>query len=71
MFNHVYRQCFAPDFPLAEMTAHEFLKSIYNIVIERGWLRLRSQWSDNVLEFWRAGEAVYNVRLEAHRYVMW
>lgn len=40
--------------------AHVFLKSIYNITIERGWLRVRLTWGDNVKLFWKAGEGIYN-----------
>ncbi len=42
------------------MLAHRYLKSIYNITIERGWLRLRIEWGDNVRIFWEAGEGVFN-----------
>jgi hypothetical protein len=42
------------------LPAHRFLKSIHNITIERGWLRVRVQWGDNVKVFWEAGEEIYN-----------
>ncbi|KAG1748682.1 hypothetical protein EDB19DRAFT_1905026 [Suillus lakei] len=34
--------------------------SVHNITIERGWLRVRVQWGDNVKVFWEAGEEIYN-----------
>jgi len=39
-----------------ELPAHRFLKSIYNITIERGWSQLKIQFCDNVKEFWARGE---------------
>ncbi len=35
--------------------AHVFVKSVYNITIERGWLRLRLTWIDNVKIFFATG----------------
>lgn len=40
--------------------AHVFMKSIYNVTIERGWLRVRLTWVDNVKMFWKAGEGIYD-----------
>ena len=54
------REIFSPDFPVDELPAHRFLKSVHNIVIERGWLRLRTQWGDNVKLFFDSGESRYN-----------
>lgn len=37
------------------MPAHRFLKSVHNIVIERGWLRLRARWGDNIYLEYKKG----------------
>jgi hypothetical protein len=55
---------------LDELPAHVFLKSLHNITIERGWLRLRLQWGDNVKVFWEAGSEIYNRTNPHHLYVM-
>ena len=52
------REIFADHLSITELPAHRFLKSIHNITIERGWLRLRLQWGDNVKLFWEAGADV-------------
>ncbi|KAG9028257.1 hypothetical protein FS837_003936 [Tulasnella sp. UAMH 9824] len=57
---NVLRDLFAPQLDKSELPAHKFLKSINNITIERGWLQLRLKWGDNVLQFWRQGEHLYN-----------
>ncbi|KAH7903949.1 hypothetical protein BJ138DRAFT_1019807 [Hygrophoropsis aurantiaca] len=54
------REIFNPDLPVSEFPAHRFMRSVNNITIERGWLRLRLQWGDNVLVFWEAGRDIYN-----------
>ena len=55
-----FREAFAPDLPIIILAAHKFLKSIHNTTIERGWLRLRLQWGDNVIVFWEAGCELYD-----------
>jgi hypothetical protein len=55
-----YREAFAPDLPVAILAAHKFLKSINNTTIERGWLRLRLQWGDNVILFWESGQDLFD-----------
>jgi hypothetical protein len=55
-----YREIFSPNLSTDELPAHRFLKSVHNITIERGWLRVRVQWGDNVKVFWEAGEEIYN-----------
>lgn len=52
-----------------EIPAHRFLKSVYNITIERGWLRFKLQFGDNVKEFWARGEldGVYNPNNQKHQ----
>ncbi|KAF9461875.1 hypothetical protein BDZ94DRAFT_791699 [Collybia nuda] len=60
------REFFSPDLDLDELAAHKFLKSIYNITIERGWYRLRISWGDNVKIFWAAGSEVYNSTNTCH-----
>ena len=64
-FSYSYRSCreyFAPNIDREDVPAHRFLRSVHNIVIERGWLRLRSVWGDNVyLEFIKGVEdGTYN-----------
>lgn len=54
------REHFSPHLDGDELVAHMFLKSVHNITIERGWLRLRLQWGDNVKVFWDAGSDIYN-----------
>lgn len=55
----VCRETFS-DLPIDELPAHRFLKSVHNITIEKGWLRLRLEWGDNVHVFWNAGMHLYN-----------
>ena len=55
----VSREIFADHLSIAELPAHRYLRSIHNITIERGWLRLRLQWGDNVKAFWEAGADIY------------
>jgi len=55
-----YREAFSPDLPVTELPAHLFVESIHNTPIERGWLRMRLQWGDNVIVFWEAGRDLYN-----------
>ena len=58
---YFFRGYFSPEMDeVAIGAAHVFLKSIYNITIERGWLRVRLAWGDNVKLFWKAGEGIYN-----------
>lgn len=54
------REAFAPHLDVEVLPAHRFVKSIYNITIERGWLRLRLQWGDNVKVYWEQGAGIYN-----------
>ena len=55
------RESFAPKLDEVGMgAAHVFLKSIYNITVERGWLRVRLSWGDNVKVFFEAGNGIYN-----------
>ncbi|KIJ56268.1 hypothetical protein M422DRAFT_150289 [Sphaerobolus stellatus SS14] len=54
----VLREVFAPD--LEGLPAHQFLQSVNNTTIERGWLQLRLQWGDNIKDLWDAGAGVYD-----------
>jgi hypothetical protein len=61
---YLFRECFSPELTEAGLpAAHVFLKSIYNITVERGWLRLRLSWGDNVKIFWEAGAGIYNASI--------
>ncbi|KAJ8579873.1 hypothetical protein M405DRAFT_869891 [Rhizopogon salebrosus TDB-379] len=59
-FANALREIFSLNLSTDELPAHRFLKSVHNITIERGWLRVRVQWGDNVKVFWEAGEEIYN-----------
>lgn len=50
---------------------HRYLKSIHNIVIEKGWWRLHTLWGDNVVAFFEQGikQGVYNIDSPGHQYV--
>ncbi|KAG1859675.1 hypothetical protein F4604DRAFT_1588966 [Suillus subluteus] len=63
------REIFSPNLSTDELPAHQFLKSIHNITIKHGWLRVRVQWGDNVKVFWEAGEAIYN-DMDPHQYAL-
>lgn len=62
------RDFFCPDIDSNDVPAHCFLRSVHNIVIERGWLRLRSLWGDNVyLKYVKGIEAgLYDENNEVH-----
>ncbi|KAF8486785.1 hypothetical protein DFH94DRAFT_796573 [Russula ochroleuca] len=60
------REYFSPNLDLDELPAHVFVKSLHNITIERGWLRLCLQWGDNVKVFWEAGSEIYNPTNQHH-----
>jgi hypothetical protein len=53
---------FHPDFDLTELPAHMYVRSIHNISIERSWLRLRLDWGDNMVIFFKKGieDGMYN-----------
>ncbi|KAL1938193.1 hypothetical protein VTO73DRAFT_11837 [Trametes versicolor] len=65
-FANALREEFAPNLPLAELPAHRFMRSIQNTTIERGWLRLRLEWGDDVKVFWEAGKDIYDEMNESH-----
>lgn len=50
---------------------HRYLKSIHNIVIEKGWWRLHTLWGDNMVAFFEQGikQGVYNIDSPGHQYV--
>ncbi|KAG6372147.1 hypothetical protein JVT61DRAFT_8557 [Boletus reticuloceps] len=54
------REEFAPEYSANDLPPHRFLRSVKNIVIERGWLRVRLQWGANVKIWWEEGEGIYN-----------
>ncbi|TBU22809.1 hypothetical protein BD311DRAFT_675229 [Dichomitus squalens] len=59
-FANALREEFAADYPVLKLPPHRFLPSIHNTTIERGWLRLRLQWGDDVKVFWEAGQDLYD-----------
>ncbi|KAF8240540.1 hypothetical protein L208DRAFT_1420399 [Tricholoma matsutake] len=46
--------------------AHRFLKSVYNITIEQGWLQLCLHWGGNVCLYGDAGQDVYDASIPNH-----
>lgn len=62
------RDYFRPDISNNDVPAHRFLRSVHNIVIERGWLRLRLLWGENVyLEYMKGVDAgIYDESDEIH-----
>ena len=56
------REIFHPDFDLAGLPAHIYLRSVHNISIERSWLRLRLDWGDNAVIAFEKGkdDGIYN-----------
>ena len=46
---------FHPGFDNTELPAHVYLRSVHNISVERSWLRLRLDWGDNVVIFFKQG----------------
>ncbi|KAI0367996.1 hypothetical protein BV20DRAFT_949050 [Pilatotrama ljubarskyi] len=65
-FANMLRQEFAPNLPISELPAHRFLRSIENTTIERGWLRLRLEWGNDVRLFWDAGQDIYDENNSDH-----
>lgn len=63
-FYSYYREHFSPALEVVEFgPAHRFLRSTDNITIERGWLRFRISWGDNVHIYWAAGQGIYDAAI--------
>ncbi|KIJ30748.1 hypothetical protein M422DRAFT_267689 [Sphaerobolus stellatus SS14] len=62
------REAFFPDFPVDEIPAHRFLRSVHNITIEWGWSQLKFQFDANVDEFWDHGfiDGIYDPYKDEH-----
>jgi len=60
VLTNALREEFALQYSTEALPPHRFLKSVRNIVIERGWLRFRLQWGANAKIWWDAGEGIYN-----------
>jgi len=62
------REAFFPEFPIDEVPAHRFLRSVHNITIERGWSQLKFQFDENVDLFWEQGiiEGIYDQYDDRH-----
>ncbi|KAK7434314.1 hypothetical protein VKT23_020264 [Stygiomarasmius scandens] len=62
------REIFHPDCPIDQLPAHVYLRSVHNISIERSWLRLRLDFGDNAIIFFRKGidDGIYNPTDEDH-----
>ena len=68
----ICREIFHPDISTTELPAHIYLRSIHNISVERGWLRLRLDFGDNAVAFFNYGidEGIYNYDDPQHLYVV-
>ncbi|KAF8592319.1 hypothetical protein K439DRAFT_1643785 [Ramaria rubella] len=66
-FATALREAFSSELPITELPAHQFLASIHNTTIERGWLHLRLQWGDNVKVMWYKGTEQYNYNSNDNR----
>ncbi|KAF9004997.1 hypothetical protein BDQ17DRAFT_1408386 [Cyathus striatus] len=70
--SNALRELFARDLSIDELPPHVFIKSVHNIVIERGWLRLRLQWGENVKIFYEGGKHLFNpMDLKQNNLVQW
>lgn len=58
--NSIVSEIFSTDLSPEELPPHQFLQSTRNITIERGWLRLRVHWGQNVKTWWEEGQGIYN-----------
>src|ERR1700744_3513366 len=67
--NELNREAFNPLQMDREKPAHIFLRSVHNIVIERGWLDLRNTFGHNFTHFLEAGNGIYNDQNPTHRSV--
>ncbi|KAF9523980.1 hypothetical protein CPB83DRAFT_877814 [Crepidotus variabilis] len=56
------REFFHSDIDIAELAAHNYMKSIHNILSERSWLRLRLVFVDNAVAVFERGvaEGIYD-----------
>ncbi len=59
-----------PDRDGSSNHVHRYLKSIHNIVIEKGWWRLHTHWGDNIVAFFEKGvqDGIYDIDTPGHRY---
>ena len=64
-----YREIIASGAAI-DKAAHLFLRSVHNITIERGWLDLRREFSDNFPYFWSRGADVFDDGNPIHQYVL-
>jgi hypothetical protein len=64
----IRRAIFHPELDDADSPAHRYLRSVHNILIERGWFRLRLYWGDNVYIFFMRGQelGIYNAENPQH-----
>ncbi|KAF8329718.1 uncharacterized protein EI90DRAFT_3061677 [Cantharellus anzutake] len=73
-YAHALREFFYPELDGNEIPVHRFTSSTRNIVIERGWLRLREEFGDNMVLVFRQGEeeGIYNPEnLEHYNLCRW
>jgi len=51
-----------PEYDIVELPAHVYIRSVHNISVERGWLRLRLDFGDNAVLFFNKGieDGLYN-----------
>lgn len=49
------RDKYHPEIDSAILKAHEYVRSVRNISVERSWLRLRLDWGNNAVAVFQEG----------------
>ncbi|KAF5319802.1 hypothetical protein D9611_012894 [Ephemerocybe angulata] len=49
------REFFSPDYPLDELQAVRYMRSIHNISVERSWGRMKIEWGNNAVNIYQTG----------------
>jgi hypothetical protein len=64
-------ESFHPDIDSRETPAHEYVRSVHNIAVERSWLRLRLEFGDSAVICFKKGqeEGIYLSHIPDHAYV--
>jgi len=62
------RRAYHPDIDADIIRAHEYVRSVHNISVERSWLRLRLDWGNNAVEVFHEGihQGIYQPTDEHH-----
>jgi hypothetical protein len=66
-----YRERFYPEYDQAHLVPHQFLRSMENTIIEKGWRRFKLGWGDNIVRFFDSGvtRGIYDLNSPGHQYV--